>query len=132
MSRRPVLDLFHPAVAEWFASAFSSPTTPQLLGWLVVQIEAPPSVASGLQRIGRAGHQAGAISEGIVVPKFRGDLIACAAVTRAMHEAQVESTRYPRNSLDVLAQQIVAMAAMDHGAWTRCSPVYDRRLPSPS
>jgi ATP-dependent helicase Lhr and Lhr-like helicase len=80
---------------------------------LVVQIEAPPSVASGLQRIGRAGHQAGAISEGIVFPKFRGDLLACAAVTRAMHEGQVESTRYPRNPLDVLAQQIVAMAAME-------------------
>ena len=80
---------------------------------LVVQIEAPPSVASGLQRIGRAGHQAGAVSEGIVFPKFRGDLLACAAVTRAMHEGQVEATRYPRNPLDVLAQQIVAMAAMD-------------------
>ena len=80
---------------------------------LVVQIEAPPSVASGLQRIGRAGHQAGAISEGIVFPKFRGDLLACAAVTRAMHDGQVEATRYPRNPLDVLAQQIVAMAAME-------------------
>ena len=80
---------------------------------LVVQIEAPPSVASGLQRIGRAGHQAGAISEGVVFPKFRGDLLACAAVTRAMHEGQVETTRYPRNPLDVLAQQVVAMAAMD-------------------
>jgi ATP-dependent Lhr-like helicase len=80
---------------------------------LVVQIEAPPSVASGLQRIGRAGHQAGAVSEGIVFPKFRGDLVACAAVAHAMHEGQVESTRYPRNPLDVLAQQIVAMAAMD-------------------
>jgi ATP-dependent Lhr-like helicase len=80
---------------------------------LVVQIEAPPSVASGLQRIGRAGHQAGAISEGIIFPKFRGDLVACAAVARAMHEGQVESTRYPRNPLDVLAQQIVAMAALD-------------------
>jgi ATP-dependent Lhr-like helicase len=83
---------------------------------LVVQIEAPPSVASGLQRIGRAGHQAGAISEGIVFPKFRGDLLACAAVTRAMHDGQVESTRYPRNPLDVLAQHLVAMAAMD--AWS--------------
>ncbi len=80
---------------------------------LVVQIEAPPSVASGLQRIGRAGHQAGAISEGIIFPKFRGDLLACAAVTRAMHDGQVEATRYPRNPLDVLAQQIVAMAAME-------------------
>ena len=80
---------------------------------LVVQIEAPPSVASGLQRIGRSGHQAGAISEGVIFPKFRGDLLACAAVTRSMHEGQVEATRYPRNPLDVLAQQIVAMAAME-------------------
>ena len=80
---------------------------------LVVQIEAPPSVASGLQRIGRAGHHAGAVSEGIIFPKFRGDLVACAAVSRAMHEGKVESTRYPRNPLDVLAQQIVAMAGMD-------------------
>ena len=83
---------------------------------LVVQIEAPPSVASGLQRIGRAGHRAGAVSEGIIFPKFRGDLVASAAVARAMHEGQVESTRYPRNPLDVLAQQIVAMAGMDE--WT--------------
>jgi ATP-dependent helicase Lhr and Lhr-like helicase len=80
---------------------------------LVVQIEAPPSVASGLQRVGRAGHQAGAVSEGIIFPKFRGDLVACAAVARAMHEGQVESTRYPRNPLDVLAQHIVAMAGLD-------------------
>jgi ATP-dependent Lhr-like helicase len=80
---------------------------------LVVQIGAPPSVASGLQRIGRAGHQAGAVSEGIIFPKFRGDLLACAAVARAMHDGRVESTRYPRNPLDVAAQQIVAMAGMD-------------------
>jgi ATP-dependent helicase Lhr and Lhr-like helicase len=80
---------------------------------LVVQIEAPPSVASGMQRIGRAGHQVNAISEGIVFPKFRGDLVACAAVTRAMHEGLVEATRYPRNPLDVLAQHVVAMVAMD-------------------
>ncbi|MCA1559313.1 MAG: DEAD/DEAH box helicase [Acidobacteria bacterium] len=80
---------------------------------LVVQIEAPPSVASGMQRIGRAGHTIGAASRGIIVPKFRGDLVACAAVTRAMHEARIESSRYPRNPLDVLSQQIVAMVAMD-------------------
>ena len=80
---------------------------------LVVQIESPPSVASGLQRVGRAGHQAGAISEGIIFPKFRGDLVACAAVARAMREGQVESTRYPRNPLDVLAQHIVAMAGLE-------------------
>ncbi len=80
---------------------------------LVIQIEAPPSVASGMQRIGRAGHTIGAASRGIIVPKFRGDLVACAAVTRAMHEARIESSRYPRNPLDVLAQQIVAMVAME-------------------
>ncbi|MDQ3439052.1 MAG: DEAD/DEAH box helicase, partial [Planctomycetota bacterium] len=80
---------------------------------LVVQIEAPPSVASGMQRIGRAGHTIGAASRGVIVPKYRGDLIACAAVARAMHEARVESSRYPRNPLDVLAQQIVAMVSMD-------------------
>jgi ATP-dependent Lhr-like helicase len=80
---------------------------------LVVQIESPPSVASGLQRIGRAGHQAGAVSEGIVFPKFRGDLVACAAVARAMHDGRVEATRYPRNPLDVLAQQLVAMASLE-------------------
>ena len=80
---------------------------------LVVQIEAPPSVASGLQRIGRAGHTIGAASRGIIVPKFRGDLIACAAVTRAMRESQIEASRYPRNPLDVLSQQIVAMVGMD-------------------
>ena len=80
---------------------------------LVVQIEAPPSIASGIQRIGRASHQVNTISEGIIFPKFRGDLIACAAVTNAMRRGAIEPTRYPRNPLDVLAQQIVAMVAMD-------------------
>jgi ATP-dependent Lhr-like helicase len=78
---------------------------------LVIQIEAPPSVASGMQRIGRAGHQVGAPSFGIIFPKYRADLIACAAVTRAMHEGHVESTRFLRNPLDVLAQQMVAVIA---------------------
>jgi ATP-dependent Lhr-like helicase len=78
---------------------------------LVIQIEAPPSVASGMQRIGRAGHQVGAPSTGIIFPKYRADLIACAAVTRAMHEGHVESTRFLRNPLDVLAQQMVATIA---------------------
>ncbi len=78
---------------------------------LVVQIEAPPSVASAMQRIGRAGHSVGAASEGVIFPKYRADLIACAAVTRAMHESLVESTRFLRNPLDVLAQQIVAIVA---------------------
>ena len=80
---------------------------------LVIQIEAPPSVASGLQRIGRAGHSVGQASEGIIFPKFRGDLVACAAVTAAMRQGKVESSRYPRNPLDVLAQQLVAMASME-------------------
>jgi ATP-dependent Lhr-like helicase len=78
---------------------------------LVIQIEAPPSVASGMQRIGRAGHQVGTPSHGIIFPKYRADLIACAAVTRAMHEGHVESTRFLRNPLDVLAQQMVAVIA---------------------
>jgi ATP-dependent Lhr-like helicase len=78
---------------------------------LVIQIESPPSVASGMQRIGRAGHKVGVVSEGIIFPKYRADLIACAAVTRAMHEGHVESTAILRNPLDVLAQQIVAIVA---------------------
>jgi ATP-dependent Lhr-like helicase len=80
---------------------------------LVIQIEAPPSIASGMQRIGRASHQVGAISEGIVFPKYRGDLIACAAVTDAMHRGVIEPTRYPRNPLDIVAQQLVAMIAVE-------------------
>ena len=82
---------------------------------LVIQIEAPPSVASGMQRIGRAGHHVDAVSEGILFPKYRADLVACAAVTRAMHEGHIESTRYPRNPLDVLAQQLVAIVAHPPG-----------------
>jgi ATP-dependent Lhr-like helicase len=78
---------------------------------LVIQIEAPPSVASAMQRIGRAGHHVGAASEGVIFPKYRADLVACAAVTRAMHQGLVESTRFLRNPLDVLAQQIVAIVA---------------------
>ncbi len=77
---------------------------------LVVQIEAPPSVASGLQGIGRANHSVGAVPRGVILPKHRGDLLACAALTRLMREGKVEETRYPRNPLDVLAQQIVAIA----------------------
>ena len=78
---------------------------------LVIQIESPPSVASGMQRIGRAGHSVGAVSEGIIFPKYRADLVACAAVTRAMHESHIESTCFPRNPLDVLCQQMVAIVA---------------------
>lgn len=80
---------------------------------LVIQVESPPSVGSALQRIGRAGHQVDAPSRGVIVPKYRGDLVAAAALTAQMRAGAVESTRYLRNPLDVLAQQIVAMAAMD-------------------
>ncbi len=79
---------------------------------LVVQIETPPSVASGMQRIGRASHQAGAVSRGVLFPKYRGDLLATAAIAKAMQEAAVEATRIPQNPLDVLAQQLVAMVAL--------------------
>ncbi|WP_293254568.1 DEAD/DEAH box helicase [Nannocystis sp.] len=80
---------------------------------LVIQIEAPPSVAAGIQRIGRAGHQVGAVSRGVLMPKFRGDLLACAAATPQMRAGEVEESRYPRCPLDVLAQQIVATLAME-------------------
>ena len=77
---------------------------------LVVQIETPMSVASGMQRIGRASHQVEAVSRGVIFPKYRGDLLASAAITKAMKEAAVEETRVLRNPLDVLAQQLVAIA----------------------
>ena len=80
---------------------------------LVVQVESPPSVASGLQRVGRAGHQVGAVSTGVVFPKYRGDLVQAAVVTERMRQGAIESLRVPSNPLDVLAQQIVAMTAMD-------------------
>jgi ATP-dependent helicase Lhr and Lhr-like helicase len=83
---------------------------------LVVQVEAPSSVAQGLQRIGRAGHQVGAVSRGVVFPKFRGDLVEAAVVVERMRAGAIEAMHYPRNPLDVLAQQIVAMVAMDE--WT--------------
>ncbi len=80
---------------------------------LVVQVESPPSVAAGLQRVGRAGHQVGAVSRGVIFPKFRGDLLECAVVAERMRAGAIESMRYPRNPLDVLAQQIVSMLALD-------------------
>ncbi|WP_277452034.1 ATP-dependent helicase [Janibacter sp. DB-40] len=80
---------------------------------LVIQIESPPSVASGLQRVGRAGHQVGAVSHGVVVPKFRGDLVQSAVVVERMREGAIESLHVPANPLDVLAQQVVAMCALD-------------------
>jgi ATP-dependent Lhr-like helicase len=78
---------------------------------LVAQIESPKSVARGLQRIGRAGHGVGDVSKGRIFPKFRGDLLECAVVCRRMREGAIEPTVVPRNALDVLAQQIVAIAA---------------------
>jgi ATP-dependent Lhr-like helicase len=80
---------------------------------LVVQVESPPSVAAGLQRIGRAGHQVGEASVGRIFPKFRGDLLEAAVVVGRMERGQIEETRIPRNPLDVLAQQLVAITAMD-------------------
>jgi ATP-dependent Lhr-like helicase len=78
---------------------------------LVIQVEAPTSVSSGLQRIGRAGHSVDAVSSGKIFPKYRGDLLEAAVVVRRMLDGAIESTRVPRNPLDVLAQQIVAMCA---------------------
>jgi ATP-dependent Lhr-like helicase len=77
---------------------------------LVLQIESPKSVARGLQRIGRAGHGVGEVSRGRIFPKFRGDLLECAVVARRMQEGLIEPTVVPRNALDVLAQQVVAIA----------------------
>ncbi len=78
---------------------------------LVIQVESPKSVARGLQRIGRAGHELGATSKGRIFPKFRADLLESAVVARAMREGEIEETKIPRNPLDVLAQQIVAISA---------------------
>ncbi|MCS7007750.1 MAG: helicase-related protein, partial [Gaiellaceae bacterium] len=78
---------------------------------LVVQVESPKSVARGLQRVGRAGHALGSVSKGRIFPKYRMDLLEAAVVAKAMREGEIEETRIPRNPLDVLAQQIVAMCA---------------------
>ncbi len=78
---------------------------------LVIQVESPKSVARGLQRIGRAGHSVGDISRGRIFPKFRADLLECAVVARRMRDGEIETTVVPRNALDVLAQQIVSIAA---------------------
>ncbi|HEY8866122.1 MAG TPA: helicase-related protein, partial [Solirubrobacteraceae bacterium] len=79
---------------------------------LVLQVESPKSVSRGLQRIGRAGHNVGDVSKGRIFPKFRADLLECAVVARRMRDGAIESTVVPRNPLDVLAQQIVAIAAV--------------------
>ena len=80
---------------------------------LVIQVEAPPSVASGLQRIGRAGHQVGEISQGVLFPKHRTDLIGCAVTVKRMLAGEIETMRVPANPLDVLAQHTVAASALE-------------------
>ena len=80
---------------------------------LVIQVESPTSVSRGLQRIGRAGHHIGEASKGVIFPKYRGDLLETAVVVRGMRDGAIEPTVLPRNPLDVLAQQIVAMALWD-------------------
>ncbi|TFV58605.1 ATP-dependent helicase [Mycobacterium sp. PS03-16] len=80
---------------------------------LVIQVEAPPSVASGLQRVGRAGHQVGEISQGVLFPKHRTDLIGCAVTVQRMMAGQIETMAVPANPLDVLAQHTVAAAALE-------------------
>ena len=82
---------------------------------LVVQIESPPSVASALQRVGRAGHQVGEVSRGVLFPKHRGDLAQTAVAVERMRSGAIESLAIPTNPLDVLAQQVVAATALD--AW---------------
>ncbi|TNE84643.1 MAG: DEAD/DEAH box helicase [Deltaproteobacteria bacterium] len=80
---------------------------------LVIQIEAPNSVASGLQRIGRAGHGVGELSEGVLFPKFKGDLLQSVVVAQAMAEGAIEETRLPKNCLDVLSQHLVSACATE-------------------
>ncbi len=99
---------------------------------LVIQVESPKSVARGLQRIGRAGHELGAVSKGRIFPKFRADLLESAVVARAMREGAIEETKIPRNPLDVLAQQVVAITSQEemrvddlHALVTRAHPFRD-------
>jgi ATP-dependent helicase Lhr and Lhr-like helicase len=80
---------------------------------LVIQVESPKSVSRGLQRVGRAGHSLGEVSRGRIFPKFRADLLECAVVAKRMKEGAIEETTIPQNPLDVLAQHLVAMAALD-------------------
>ncbi|TMD63731.1 MAG: DEAD/DEAH box helicase [Chloroflexi bacterium] len=96
---------------------------------LVIQVEAPTSVASGIQRIGRAGHSVGEPSKGTIFPKYRGDLLETAVVVDRMLRGEIETTRVPRNPLDVLAQQIVAMTALEEWSVTELSEVVHRAYP---
>ncbi|MGX4761815.1 Lhr family ATP-dependent helicase [Corynebacterium minutissimum] len=85
---------------------------------LVVQVESPPSVASGLQRVGRAGHSVGAVSHGSFYPKHRADLVQSALTVARMEEGLIEEMHSPRNPLDVLAQQTVAAVVASASAGT--------------
>ena len=96
---------------------------------LVIQVESPPSVASGLQRTGRAGHNVGDVSHSVFFPKYRGDLVQSAVVADRMRAGQIEQLRMPRNPLDVLAQQIVAMTAMEEWTVDELSLVVRRAAP---
>ncbi|MGW5103014.1 ATP-dependent helicase [Streptomyces sp. NPDC004100] len=96
---------------------------------LVVQVESAPSVASGLQRVGRAGHQVGAVSTGVVFPKYRGDLVQAAVVTERMRSGRIESLKVPSNPLDVLAQQLVAMTSLDTWQYDDLLAVVRRAAP---
>jgi ATP-dependent helicase Lhr and Lhr-like helicase len=80
---------------------------------LVVQVGSPTSVSRGIQRVGRAGHSVGDPSTGTLFPTHRGDLLESAAVVERMLAGDIETTRVPHNPLDVLAQQVVAMCALD-------------------
>ncbi|MFN2514440.1 MAG: hypothetical protein ABR568_23890, partial [Pyrinomonadaceae bacterium] len=84
---------------------------------------------SGIQRIGRAGHRIGLESKGVILPKFRGDLLACAALTERMRAGAVEPLRYPRSPLDVLAQQVVAMVALEEWSVDDLEQVVRRAAP---
>ncbi|WCO68289.1 DEAD/DEAH box helicase [Iamia majanohamensis] len=96
---------------------------------LVVQVESPGAVSRGLQRIGRAGHQVGEPSRGKVFPKHRADLLEAATVVPRMEAGLVEAMRYPRNPVDVLAQQIVAMCALDEWAVDDLAALVRRAAP---
>jgi ATP-dependent Lhr-like helicase len=96
---------------------------------LVVQVESPKSVARGLQRIGRSGHTLDAVSKGRIFPKFRADLLESAVVVQRMRDGAIEETQIPRNPLDVLAQQIVAICAEEEIEVTELHALVRRAYP---
>ncbi|WP_017557107.1 ATP-dependent helicase [Nocardiopsis baichengensis] len=96
---------------------------------LVVQVESPPSVAGGLQRVGRSGHSVGEVSRGVVFPKYRGDLLASAVVAERMRAGAIEELAVPANPLDVLAQQVVAMASVEEWAVEDLAALVRRAAP---